>query len=164
MPFESENKMKLYNYIFLIALSVVLIYSCSDDQCNSETESLVKAEVLVKSSELTSIKYLDNLSIYSPEWTDSIHYAKEGSDNSLYFTLSPNSDTTEIIFTSEVAPLKDTIFIFYQRELVFLSPECGFVTNCSIDTVITTNNYIDSLEVVNPETSTNENGHIKIYF
>lgn len=140
-----------------------MFYSCGDDRCNSETESLMQTEVLVKSSELTSIKYLDNLSIYSPEWTDSIHYAEEGKKNSLYFTLSPNSDTTEIIFTSNVAPLKDTIFILYQREFVFLSPECGFVTNCSIDTVLNTSNYIDSLEIVNPETSINKNGHIKIY-
>jgi len=154
--------MKIIKYILLIITTVIII-SCSDDQCNSETETFLKTEFIIKDP-LMIIKYVDSLSLYSPIWSDSIHYSEEGSDNNLLFTLSPESDTTEIVFTSRQAEFNDTIYIYYQREFVFLSPECGFVVNCKIDTVLNTYNYIDSLEVLNKEISTNENGHIQIYF
>lgn len=152
--------MKIIKYILLIITAIII--SCSDDQCNSETETFLKTEFIIKDP-LMIIKYVDSLSLYSPIWSDSIHYSEEGSDNSLLFTLSPESDTTEIVFTSSQAEFNDTIYIYYQREFVFLSPECGFVVNCKIDTVLNTYNYIDSLEVLNKEISTNENGHIQIY-
>ncbi len=152
--------MKIIKYILLIITAIII--SCSDDQCNSETETFLKTEFIIKDP-LMIIKYVDSLSLYSPIWSDSIHYSEEGSDNSLLFTLSPESDTTEIVFTSSQAEFNDTIYIYYQREFIFLSPECGFVVNCKIDTVLNTYNYIDSLEVLNKEISTNENGHIQIY-
>lgn len=156
-------KMKNSKYIILSLITIILFLSCTDDHCNSETDSLLKCELIVTDTNLTAIDFIDSLSIYSPEWPDSIHYSEEGSDNSLLFTLSPESDTTEIVFTSKQATFNDTIYIYYQREFVLLSPECGFVVNYKIDTVLNTWNYIDSLEVLNKEISTNENDHIQIY-
>ncbi len=156
--------MKNSKYIILSFITVILFLSCSDDRCNSETDSLLKCELIVTDTNLTAIKFIDSLSIYSPEWSDSIHYSEEGSDNSLLFTLSPESDTTEIVFTSRQAEFKDTIYIYYQREFVFLSPECGFVLNCKIDTVLNTYNYIDSLKIIKDEITTNVQGYIQIYF
>lgn len=156
--------MKSINYIILIILVTVSVYSCSDDQCNADTDALLKTELLVLDTNLTAIKYLANLSVYSPEWTDSIHYSEEGSKNILNFTLSPISDTTEIIITSLNAALNDTLFIYSQRELLFLSPECGFVTNFTIDTILNSTNYIDSLKIITKNISTEKDGSIKIYF
>lgn len=156
--------MKIIRYILLCFIISAIIISCGDDVCNSETNSFLKTEFIVQDPDLISIKYLDSLSIYSPLWQDSIHYKEEGLEKSLSFTLSPESDTTEIVFTSKQAASKDTIYIYYQREFIFLSPECGFVINYTIDTVLNTYNYIDSLEVLNYKISTNKNGHIKIYF
>jgi hypothetical protein len=156
--------MKSINYIILIILITVSVYSCSDDQCNADTDALLKTELLVLDTNLTAIKYLANLSVYSPEWTDSIHFSEEGSKNILNFTLSPISDTTEIIITSLNAALNDTLFIYSQRELLFLSPECGFVTNFTIDTILNSTNYIDSLKIITKNISTEKDGSIKIYF
>ncbi len=156
--------MKIIKYILPLLIITAIIISCSDDRCNSETDSLLKTEFIIKDADLIAIKYVDSLSIYSPEWSDSIHYSEEGSDNSLLFTLSPESDTTEIVFTSKQAEFKDTIYIYYQREFVFLSPECGFVVNCKMDTVLNTYNYIDSLKIIQNEITTNAQGHIQIYF
>ncbi|MFC2151380.1 DUF6452 family protein [Bacteroidota bacterium] len=160
--------MKINTNIVLIIISISLIFSCTDDQCNADTESLLRSEILVTSSELTSIKYLDSLSIYSPQWEDSIHYRELSAaikkEKSIYFMLSPTSDTTEIIFTSIQAPLNDTIYIYSQREYIFLSQECGFIINFTIDTILYTNNYIDSLERVTSEISTTKDGHVQIYF
>lgn len=162
MPFITE--MKIIKYILPLLIITAIIISCSDDRCNSETDSLLKCELIVTDTNLTAIKFIDSLSIYSPEWSDSIHYSEEGSDNCLLFTLSPESDTTDIVFTSRQAEFNDTIYIYYQREFVFLSPECGFVVNCKIDTVLNTWNYIDSLKIIQNEITTNAQGHIQIYF
>lgn len=156
--------MKAIKWITISLLSTILILSCSDDQCNSETVTLLKSELIVKDTTLTNINYIDSLSLYSPEWPDSIHYWEEGSENFLYFILSPESDTTEIIFTSAQVLLNDTICFYYQREFILLSPECGFVVNYKIDTVLNTCNYIDSLEIVNENISIDKDGHIQIYF
>lgn len=156
--------MKHINYITLIILFTVSAYSCTDDQCNADTDALLKTELLVLDTNLTAIKYLANLSVYSPEWTDSIHYSEEGSKTILNFALSSISDTTEIIITSLQAALNDTLFIYSQRELLFLSPECGFVTNFTIDTIISSSNYIDSLKIITKDISTVKDGSIKIYF
>lgn len=150
--------------IILLIFLTTIWFGCTDDQCNADTETLLKTEFSVLDADLTAIDFLNNLSIYSPEWSDSIHYSEEGSKNILYFTLSPNSDTTEIIITSLQAPLNDTLFIYSLRELVFLSPECGFVTNYTIDSIKSSSNYIDSLETLTKNISTEKNGSIKIYF
>ena len=156
--------MKIIKYILLCFIFPATIISCGDDVCNAETNSFLKTELIVKDPDLISTKYLDSISLYSPLWQDSIHYWEEGSETNLSFTLSVESDTTEIVFTSKQAALKDTIYIYYKREFIFLSPECGFIANYTIDTVLNTNNNIDSLEVLNNEISTIKDGHLQIYF
>ena len=156
--------MKKINYIIFSLIVFLLLTSCTDDQCNAETESLLKTELFVLDGDLKDIDFLDSMSVFSPEWTDSIHYSEEGSKKILYLTLSSESDTSNFIITSSQATTQDTISIYYQRELLFISTECGFVTNYTIDTIIYSYNYIDSLQIINKNISTDNNGYIKIYF
>jgi len=155
--------MKFSNNILIIIL-FALIYSCSDDTCNSDTDTLLKLEFTVIDTNLTNIDYLDNLSLYSAEWSDSMHYSEEGSNNFLSFMLSPYSDTSKIIITSKNAALKDTLTIISQRELIFFSPECGFITNYFIDTLLYSINYIDSIDITSYQISTSKDGQVQIYF
>jgi len=147
-------------YCFFLFFTV----SCADDQCNLETDALLKTEFVIKDQNLISINFLDSLSVFSPEWTDSIHYWKEKDGINLLYSLSPAEDFSEIIITSKKASLNDTLFIYYQREFLMLSPECGFVVNYTIDSVLSTSNYIDSLFIITPAINTLKNGHIQIYF
>jgi len=155
--------MKFQRIIIYCSL-LFLIVSCADDQCNLETDTLLKTEFVVKDQNLLDIKYLDSLSVYSPEWPDSIHYWKEKDGVNLLYSLSPATDMSEIIITSKNASLNDTLFIYYQREMYMLSPECGFVVNYTIDSVLSTSNYIDSLFIITTAITTLKNGHIQIYF
>ncbi|MFC2096473.1 DUF6452 family protein [Bacteroidota bacterium] len=150
-----------FSYSILLLILLAVFYSCTDDQCGSDTEALLQTELIAID---VDDEFIDSLSLYSPEWADSIHYSIEGADNIISFMLSPNSDTTEIIYCSTNAALNDTIFIYYQREFIFLTPECGFVTDYFIDTVLYTYNYIDSIEIVTDEITTNADGYIQIYF
>ena len=156
--------MKISQYLITLLLLITSIWSCTDDHCNADTESLLNATLTVTDETLNDISFVENLSIYSPEWTDSIHYAVSGDDNVLGFVLSPFSDTTKIVFTSTNAPLNDTLYIYYQRTYTFLSQECGFVPNFEIDTILHSYNYIDSVEITNKEISVEKNGKIQIYF
>ena len=141
------------------------VFSCSDDVCNEETESTLNLVFIVNDASLTDIGFIDNLSIYSPEWTDSIHFLGENESGGtvLGFMLSPYSDTSEIIITSKNATEKDTLIILSQREQIFLSKECGFITDFLIDTVLFTLNYIDSIEINEDEITTAKNGEIQLY-
>lgn len=145
---------------FLLAFFLV-ISSCSDDQCNLDTDTILNTEILVKDATLVSSKFLDSLSIYSPEWTDSIHNSGSSSVN-YYLFLSPFSDTSTFILTSQ--SMLDTVNLFYKRKLVLLSQECGFVTHFTIDSFNFTTNNIDSIFILEDEITTDNDGHIQIYF
>jgi hypothetical protein len=156
--------MKIIKYLPIFFITLIFI-SCGDDICTSDTESLINAEIIVVDTNLINGKYLDSLSFYSPEWPDSIHYWEDGSENSFFFMLSPNDTSTTIILSSKHEVLKDTIQIFHQNELFFLS-ECGFILNYKINSlsfITDTTNLIDSIYLVQDEITNDENGHVKIY-
>ena len=156
--------MRIIRNIFFVLISLSHFVSCTSDQCVFETESFLKTEINVVDTNLINIGFLDSLSVYSPVWEDSIHYREEGFSNSISFSLSPDHDYTTIIFTSKNTSDKDTITFYHQKEMIFLSPECGFVYNFTINSFTNTENLIDSLELVNNELTTDEKGIIQIYF
>lgn len=156
--------MKNSVHILIFLASMLFLISCGDDTCNLETETFLKVELHTADTNLVNEKFLDSLSIFSSEWPDSIYYSEEKNDSSLSLILSPNSEITEFIFTSETEEQKDTLKIYHQNETVFLSPECGFIVNYKIDTFISTYNIIDSLKLLNGDISSNKDGEIQIYF
>lgn len=157
--------MKIFQYLIISFLIVIVVISCTDDHCNADTESLLNATLTVNDTNLVNIKFVKKLIMYSPEWTDSIFYSESGDDNVLGFTLSPFSDTTEIIIASKIDTIvNDTLLILYQRDYTFFSQECGFVTKFQLDTILHSYNYIDSIEIINEEISVDKNGTIQIYF
>lgn len=155
--------MKIIKYIIPFLIITIVTISCGDDICILETESFLSLEINVTDTTLVKKKYLENLSIYSPEWSDSIHYSEEGSSSILDFQLSPHNSNTIIVITSDSSALKDTIHFYHQNELFFLSPECGFILNYTIDSFSVTNNLIDSIYLTKDEITTDVNGLFEIY-
>lgn len=155
--------MKIIKYIIPFFIISVASLSCGDDICVLETETFMSLELNVTDAILVDTEYLNNLSIYSPEWSDSIHYSEEGSSSILDFQLSPHSSNTTIVITSVSSELKDTIHFYHQNEPFFLSPECGFIINYKIDSFSVTNNLIDSIYLAKDEITNNVNGLFEIY-
>ncbi|MCK5028007.1 MAG: hypothetical protein KAR57_00130 [Bacteroidales bacterium] len=155
--------MRIIRNIFLIAATAIYFLSCTSDECVFDTETFLITEVNVVDTNLINIGFLDSMSVYSPAWTDSIHYLEEGISGSISYSLSPNDVFTEIIITSKRTTEKDTIIFYHQSEMIFLSPECGFIFNFTIDSFKNTWNLIDSLTLVNNELTTDEEGYIQIY-
>jgi hypothetical protein len=152
--------MKNFIYIFILLVLVITI-SCGDGECNLDTDSIITCTFSVEDATLKADLFLDNMSVYSTEWEDTISYLETGAIN---FTLSPNDTITQVIVASETTTELDTITFKHQNEVVLLSTECGFVVNFEIDTVISTYHLIDSISLVNDEITSEENGLIEIYY
>jgi len=155
--------MKNTKFILFSLLFLLVLFACTDDQCHLDTETLLKVEMSVNDPS-TPGKYIDSLAVYAPEWTDSLFYKNEGEGKSLWLMLSPQQDTTTFIFTSNLVEQNDTLNFIYQRKQTLLSAECGFVTHYTIDTILHTKNYIDSLFLEKNSITTDEQGLVKIYF
>lgn len=155
--------MRIIRNIFFIAAAAIYFLSCTSDECVFDSETFLEIEVNVIDTNLINISFLDSMSVYSPEWDDSIHYLEEGVSGNILFSLSPNDDFTEIIITTKQTTEKDTLTFYHQKEMVYLSPECGFMFNFTIDDYIFTKNFIDSVKLVNNELTTDEEGYLKIY-
>ena len=155
--------MKIIKYIIPFLIITAATLSCGDDICILDTESFMSLELNVTDTILVNAKYLDNVSIYSPEWSDSIHYSEEGNSSIVDFQLSPHNSNTSIVITSDSSELKDTIHFYHQNELFFLSPECGFIINYKIDSFSVTNNLIDSIYLARDEITNDVNGLFEIY-
>lgn len=85
--------------------------------------------------------------------------------------LSPHADSTRFIIMADSAQISipalyDTVTFYYQRRLEFLSVACGYTYFFTLgDRVRTTNNYIDSVQVVNSNVTNAANvEHVKIFF
>lgn len=148
---------RIYRLVLFILFSFIA-YNCSDNKCNESVDVELKAEIIVKDTILENANFIDSLSIYSPIWLDSVHY----SSINYLLDLSPFSNTTTFVFTSQL--WKDTVWILHERQLVYLSQECGFVNYYTIDSAWYTSNNIDSIEWVNKKLTTQNDGHLKIYF
>jgi hypothetical protein len=156
--------MKIIKYTISILFLSSVIISCSDGICTSNTESFFNPKMFITDTNLINEKYLDSLSIFALELPDSIlNYWEDGVDSSFYLMLSPNETYTKLVFSSKHEILKDTIQIFHKNELFFLSPECGFILNFKIDSIINTWNLIDSIYLVEDEITNDVNGLLKIY-
>ncbi|MCG8412392.1 MAG: DUF6452 family protein [Bacteroidales bacterium] len=150
-------------YILIASISIIAI-SCSDDSCNRDVESLLQIDFHVTNDTLKKDKFLDSLSIYFPSWSDSIHIANSSSDSSLFATFSPNMKSVQMIFTSPTDTLIDTVTFYYQNEVIFLSPECGFVVDYQIDSLSNTNNIIDSISISNNKITTENDGLVEVFY
>lgn len=91
--------------------------------------------------------------------------------NKFGLLLSPLADSTRFIIMADSVQIQtpalyDTVTFYYQRRLEFLSVACGYTYFFTLDTrVRATNNYIDSVQVVNGNVTNAANvEHVKIYF
>lgn len=84
----------------------------------------------------------------------------------MYMPTNIQRDSTMFILREKTvaSDLKDTILFIYQRELNYVSGDCGFTYNLHLDTVIHTINIIDSVVISYPSVLYNENlENVKIF-
>ena len=155
------------NILFLIC--ILAITSCvTDDQCHKD--KYVKMQVGIYhvtyngTTKTASSAYMNIDSItVKGIGVDSILYNKTKTIHSLTLPLNKFTGESkyEIIFNQTI----DTVTITHKNFDTYLSLECGCIKTHTLDTVLTTNHFIDSIHIsihdVNPSTSAKEN--IKLY-
>jgi hypothetical protein len=155
----------LVNTIILICL--IFVSSCSnDEQCRKDRYIRTAAGIYTVSYNpttkirTTTLLSLDSISVQGLG-VDSIKVDKKKS--TILFPL--NKISNESYFRVKFNEIVDTVKILHTNYNAYLSLECGCLVTHSIDTVISTNHFIDSVRIsvhdVNTSTSAKEN--IKIY-
>ncbi|WP_439183121.1 DUF6452 family protein [Carboxylicivirga taeanensis] len=84
----------------------------------------------------------------------------------MYMPVNLERDTTTFILRERTAAsdLNDTLMLIYNRELNYVSGDCGFTYNLTLDTVIYSINLIDSVVINYPSVLYNENlENVKIF-
>ncbi|SMO57759.1 hypothetical protein SAMN06265379_10340 [Saccharicrinis carchari] len=147
----------------LALLSIIVACACGNetsDFCLSNQQSVQAGfySAYAIDDKDTSVA---NVLVYSPT-VDSIPYDSV-TVNNLYLPLSLHKDTSQFII--ELNSLKDTVTFVHQKELNFVSGECGFVFSLYLDTILYSDvSFIDTVVIVNDEIIYNENfENVKIY-
>ena len=138
--------------IFGLFLFLVIPYGCgADDICLSNQHAVQTGFYSYRTLRDTSLL---GTTIYGVErGNDSIY--KNETTRKLFLPLSFDHDTTIFIVFSNT--LHDTLKFVHTKEMVYISRKCGFTYNYTIDTILHTETFINSVSIVNPEVKYNEN-------
>jgi len=168
--------MKAKNFI-LIAICISTLSSCIvDEQCrqnknvelgatfyhvskNQTTGAVSQLSLTIDSVTVKGLSYdsVNNKYFY----VDSILYNKSKSISNVYLPLHKFSNTTkyEVKFNTTV----DTLTILHTNSVQYLSLECGCMKVHNLDTVLTTNHFVDSVRIINHNVKTDNAENLRIY-
>ena len=94
---------------------------------------------------------------------DSLIYNNKKSISKIFLPLNKSKSANESKFAVKFNNTIDTVTIFHTNYDDYLSLECGCIKTHSIDTVSTTNHFIDSVRIVIHNVNTTNAEHIHIY-
>ena len=143
-----------------LALLTGLLSCTSDEICLSNQHAL-QAGLYSARSERQKDTTLISASVYGVgEGMDSIY--KDEAVSKLFLPLSFDSDTTAFVIDEGV--LRDTIWFRHTKELIYISRNCGFTYDFTIDSIWYTTVLVDSVAVDKPGVKYSENAeNVKIF-
>lgn len=167
--------MKQFNYIFLISVLLFGVSCTEDEECrknryvnmeiglyhvtfNSSTQTNVKSTLSIDSLTLRGIN-VDTIG--NETLVDSILYNNRKNVNRLILPLNKLKNVSKYLV--QFNQVMDTVTILHKNIDYYLSLECGCIKTFSIDTVLTTNNFIDSVRITNHNVDNNNAEHLQIY-
>jgi hypothetical protein len=155
--------MKICKNIMFIVFGVLSLIpaSCTQDQICLSNQHAVQTGFYSGRSSVDKDTVLQNSSVYgiNPQ-RDSI-YAEE-TFQTMFLPLSFNHDTT--VFVIDNNSLKDTLWFSHSKEMAYISRECGFTFNFTIDSVWFTRVFVDSVAIdVNAVNYSENFENVKIY-
>lgn len=154
--------MNMFGKIWLVlgvSCSLILL-SCNPEPICLSNQNAVQTGFYSAYSKINKDTVLNNTSVIGKGAIDSV-YNKELVQK-MFLPLSFVSDTTAFIIENNT--LKDTIWFKHNKELFFVSRNCGFSFNFVVDTVWFTQTFIDSVALDYKPINYNENiENVKIY-
>lgn len=158
--------MKLFRNIYLFALA--FLFACTQtENCTQEKNVLMQVGFYKKTMDSTTKIYSKSALTIDSIWvmglgTDSLLYNKETSIKSINIPLKKTIEQTDYIVRFNNTT--DTISIFHtNNDRYYLSLECGCVVAHSIDEIVSTGHFIDSVSIINRDINTTNAENIQIY-
>lgn len=154
--------MDLVKNTLFIALMLLTAFSCSDDEACLSNQHAVQTQLLSAWWDSEVDTTLTEVTVKGLGQEDSIYNNESASE--LFLPLNFDTDTTVFIIT--VKTLKDTLRLIAQRDLDFISRDCGYIFTFNLDTVIHTKTFIDSVSIIYPKIKygeTTDNIQLYIY-
>jgi hypothetical protein len=147
----------------LLALTAILFFivGCESEEACLSNQHSVQAGFLSAWSESDRDSTLAEVSLFGLDREGDSIYAKE-SLSEMFIPLDFERDTVSFAVVSKT--MKDTLNIAYQKELDFISRDCGYIFSFQIDTVWHSNAFIDSVAISYPDVKYGETlENIKLY-
>lgn len=158
--------MKFFRNIYLFALA--FLFACTQtENCTQEKNVLMQVGFYKKTMDSTTNIYSKSALTIDSIWvmglgTDSLLYNKETSIKSINIPLKKTIEQTDYIVRFNNTT--DTISIFHtNNDRYYLSLECGCVVAHSIDEIVSTGHFIDSVSIINRDINTTNAENIQIY-
>ncbi len=179
-------KLKHCALIFLIGF---LLNSCNSNVCNQQMTSFMKVNFYNRTTKLDSAVDLINVKCLNCMTTDTLIKNASG-DSSILLPLSALKDTSYSAFYITIDTIhvdtittvrndttfktpeyiayqvrQDTLIAWYKRTNIFVSYECGFLPEFTIDSVHLNGKLSsDSVVIINKKVNTSNETNYKIYF
>ncbi|MHB9055830.1 MAG: DUF6452 family protein [Paludibacteraceae bacterium] len=148
--------MKTKIYILSVFLFILMISCNTDETCRKSRTVTAGISFYGDSINKTTGKRVQYKLVIDSLWVNGI-----GVDSLLYkkartgsVTIPLNQFAEESKFRMKINNIIDTITVQYKNKIEFLSLECGSIRTHTIDTVMTTGHFIDSVALNNPIVNT----------
>jgi hypothetical protein len=168
--------MNKYIFIFLFFYSLLITSCATDEQCRTNkdvemgigfyhvvvddsTKVVTRSSLSIDSLTIRGLKY-DSLS-QKYTYADSVLYNNSKSTSKVYLPL--HKFNVESKFEVTFNQTKDTITVLHENINDYLSLECGCMIIHTIDTLLTTNHFVDSIRIKQHNVNTNNVENIQLY-
>jgi len=149
---------KILSYLF--AGFTLLLTSCLDTGCVSETKAYMKVNFY--SYETKAIAAPDNITLYGADNAVKIYDNQKKITLPALIPLKYSDNETEFII--EINEITDTMRFVHSNYLHPISKECGYSMWHTIDTVYFTTNKIDSIALTDKEVSLRNKENVAIFY
>ena len=152
----------------LLIITVIVLGGCDQSNLCISGQSSIQAGLYSPSEPEGRDTTLTGITLWGLN-NDSI-LADSTRVNKLFLPADLNSDSCTFVMREDklvgetVISYSDTLLFVYSRDLNYISGDCGFSYDIELDTVIHTNNIIDSVIIDNASVLYNENfENVKIF-
>jgi len=149
-----------FQNIFFVLITVILVGCTSTEECREDRTVKLKIGIYTKSTPTDKAFTIDSVWVNGLE-NDSFLYQNSKTITTLKFPLNATRNQSD--FICRFNNITDTVSVFYtNNNAYFISLACGTITAHTIDEVISTNHFIDSVRIVQRLIINVDAEHIKI--
>ena len=148
-----------------ICISCLLFASCTDEYtiCDQPRSVNFGGAFYKNTSGIDVETPVSSLSI-RPANTSAYIYDRQPGLSRFSFALDPGKDSAKYIISTSIAAPEDTVTLYYTSKTVNLSPQCGNITEHSLNNARTTVHSLKSVTITKASVDNISAVNLKVYF